>query len=325
MAGELSIPAAFAAGILSFLSPCVLPLIPSYLSFLSGAEAGELAAYRNEGGENAPRIPPSLRRRLIPSTLWFIAGFSVVFVFLNILISGSVLLFGGLNRIINIAAGAVVIILGLNMLFNFIPFLNYEKRFHPAGRPRRFPGFFAAGLAFSAGWTPCVGPILGGILVLAGIEGSLPRSVLYLAVYSLGLGLPFLLSAVLWGSFLKCLAGMRRFLPAFKILSGLLVITIGAAITAGAYGSFAGLFARAGFVLRSWAASGGFSRQVVQAGIFFFIGVLPFPVNILRRKKIFSPAALVFFGLCTLSGISQALGLFNAAALVSEWFLFQGI
>jgi cytochrome c-type biogenesis protein len=161
---------------------------------------------------------------------------------------------------------------------------------------------------------------------MAGSEGSLPRSVLYLAVYSLGLGLPFLLSAVLWGSFLKYLAKMRRFLPVIKTASGLLIIAIGVAITMGAYGSFPGLFMRVGIALGVWAKGGGFAQYLIQAGIFLFAGLLPFLVRALRRKSpLFSPAALVFFGLCTLLGISQALGLFNAAALISQWFFFQGI
>jgi cytochrome c-type biogenesis protein len=325
MAGDLSILAAFIAGLLSFLSPCVLPLIPSYLGFLSGSEADALSAYRDDGRGKAGLPPPSFHRRLVFSTLCFIAGFSAVFVFLNILVAGSVLLLGGLNRVINIAAGVLVIILGLNMLFDFIPFLNYEKRFHLTKRPRRFPGFFAAGLAFGAGWTPCVGPILGSILVMAGSEGSLPRSILYLAVYSLGLGLPFLLSALLWGSCLAGLAKTRRFLPVIKTASGLLIIAIGVAITLGSYGSFAGLFMRAGFALGAWAEGGGFSRRLIQAGIFLLAGLVPLLVKAMRRKSPFSPAALGFFGLCALLGISQALGLFNAAALISKWLFFQGI
>jgi cytochrome c-type biogenesis protein len=325
MSDELSVLAVLVAGFLSFLSPCVLPLVPSYLSFLSGSEADTLTAYRNSDWVKAPSALSTFHRRLIVSTLCFIAGFSVVFVSLNILIAGSVVLIGGLGQAINIMAGVLVIFLGLNILFGFIPFLNYEKRFHMTKRPRRFLGSFAAGLAFGAGWTPCVGPILGSILVMAGSEGSLPRSILYLSVYSLGLGLPFFLSVVLWGSFLTYLAKMYRFLPVIKTLSGLLVIAIGIAITLGAYDSFPALFMRIGLALRTWAEGGGFSRLLIQAGIFLLAGVLPFLVRALCRKNPFSPAALVFFGLCMFLGISQALGLFNAAALISTWFFFQGI
>lgn len=316
--------AAFIAGLLSFLSPCVFPLIPSYLSFLSGSEADTLAASRNNHGWRRGRsISVPLHRRLMVSTLCFIAGFSTVFVVLNLLISGSVLLLGGLNRVINISAGVLVVLLGLNMLFDFIPVLRYEKRFHSAKRPRRFIGSFLAGLAFGAGWTPCVGPILGSILIMAGSGGSLSRSVLYLSVYSLGLGLPFLLSAVLWGSVLTYLAKMRRFLPVIKCASGVLIVAIGIAITLGAYGSFPGFFMRAGIALGAW-AEGGFSR-LIQAGVFLAAGLLPLLVRALRRTPPFSPATAAFLCLCTLVGISHALGLFNAAALICHWFFFQGI
>jgi cytochrome c-type biogenesis protein len=326
MADELSILAAFIAGLLSFLSPCVFPLIPSYLSFLSGSEADTLAASWNRSGEGRVRvILASFHQRLVVSTLFFVAGFSAVFVFLNILISGSVLLLGGVNRVINIIAGILVIFLGLNMLFDFIPFLSYEKRFHLTKRPRRFLGSFVAGLAFGAGWTPCIGPILGSILIMAGSGGSLSRSILYLSVYSLGLGLPFLLSAFLWGSVLTYLAKIRRFLPVIKSASGILIIAIGIAITLGAYGSLPGFFMRAGIALGAWAEDGGFSRYLIQAGIFLFAGLLPILLRVLYGKNPFSPAALVFLCLCMLLGISHALKLFNAAALVSQWFFFQGI
>jgi cytochrome c-type biogenesis protein len=323
MGSDLSVPAAFIAGLLSFLSPCVLPLIPSYLGFLSGAEADVLAASQNR--ESGFPRSASFHRYLIISTLCFIVGFSVVFVFLNILISGSVILLGGMNRVINIAAGIVIMILGFNMLFNFIPFLNYEKRFHMTKQPRRLIGSFAAGLAFGAGWTPCIGPILGSILFLASSEGSLSRSILYLAVYSLGLGIPFLLSAILWGSLLKYLARIRRFLPVIKTVSGILIIAIGIAIALGAYSSFAGYFTRAGISLGAWAAGGDFFRRLIQAGIFLFLGLLPLLINALRRKKTFSPGVLILFGVCLVLCITQVLGLFNATALISRWFFFQGI
>jgi cytochrome c-type biogenesis protein len=244
---------------------------------------------------------------------------------LNILLAGSVFLLGGVNRIINGIAGGLIIILGLNMLFNFIPVLNYEKRFRLTKRPRHIFDSFAAGLAFGAGWTPCIGPILGSILVLAGQDGSLSRSILYLSVYSLGLGLPFLLSAILWGTFLKYLAKMRRFLPVIKIISGFLIIAIGAAVALGAFSSFTGFFMNLGFVLSAWAGEGGLSRRLIQAGIIFLIGVLPVLINLLRSKKTPSLGIRFFFSFCGILGITQALGVINAAALISRWFFFQGI
>ncbi|GHV64291.1 hypothetical protein AGMMS49587_16380 [Spirochaetia bacterium] len=170
--GQLSIFLAFAAGLLSFLSPCVLPIIPSYLCIIGG-----------------------VRSHLVAGTVSFILGFSAVFIVLSILLSTTLFLLGGISRYITIAAGIIVIILGLNVIFDFLSFLNYEKRFHLNKRPRGIAGTFLAGAAFGAGWTPCVGPILGSILLLAGQSGKTATAALYLAVYSAGLGLPFLLAA----------------------------------------------------------------------------------------------------------------------------------
>jgi cytochrome c-type biogenesis protein len=158
MAADPSVPAAFVAGLLSFLSPCVLPLVSSWLIYLSGAE-GE------NGGSGLPRS------RLVLATLCFILGFSTVFIVLSLLFSSFFMFLGNLNSLINIIAGGVIVIFGLNILFNFIPFLNYEKRFHFARGPRNFLGAFTVGLAFGAGWTPCIGPILGSILLMAGQSG----------------------------------------------------------------------------------------------------------------------------------------------------------
>ncbi|MDR1997466.1 MAG: cytochrome c biogenesis protein CcdA [Candidatus Margulisbacteria bacterium] len=213
---NLTILTAFGAGLLSFFSPCVLPLIPAYLSFLSGAAA-----------ETAE---PGRTGRLFLATLCFMLGFSLVFILLSLLFSGSLILLGGVKQALNIAAGSIIVLLGLHVWFGFLPFLNYEKRLHIKERPRSWLEALVTGLAFGAGWTPCVGPILGGILVLAGQTGSLPRSALYLAVYSLGLGLPFLLAAVFSGACLQAFGRLRKYLPVLQALSGLLLIGIGGVI-----------------------------------------------------------------------------------------------
>jgi len=135
---------AFAAGLLSFFSPCVLPLIPSYLCVIGGISWDELQA-----GSPDTEGKRAARPRLVPATLFFIAGFSVVFIVLSLLFSSMWSLAGGASRYINIAAGIVVILLGLNIIFDFLPFLNYEKR------PKLSSSApFLAGAAFGAGWTP---------------------------------------------------------------------------------------------------------------------------------------------------------------------------
>jgi len=215
-----SILLTFAAGFLSFFSPCVLPLIPSYLSILGGAGGIAISSKENEITE---------RKRLIlfVTTFCFILGFTVVFVILSIIISATFLLMGGVLKYISIAAGIIVIILGFNILFDFFKILNYEKRLQTNKKPKGFIGVFIAGMAFGAGWTPCIGPILTGVLFLAGQSGKAGISALYLILYSFGLGLPFLLSALFFDYYLVPAKWFREKLPIIKKISGCLLIIIG--------------------------------------------------------------------------------------------------
>jgi cytochrome c-type biogenesis protein len=239
MSENLSVLFAFGAGLLSFLSPCVLPLIPSYLCVIGGVslDAGKTPADKT-GAAEAPGAAPdqaASKSRLIAGTLSFILGFSAVFVVLSVLLSATFALMGSVTRYINMASGIIVIILGLNIIFDFFSFLNYEKRFHLAGPPRNIVETFLAGMAFGAGWTPCVGPILGSILLLAGQSGKMFTAVLYLVSYSAGLGLPFLLAAVFFSRFLKTAAKLRARIPLIRRISGVLLIVIGLSMLTGRY------------------------------------------------------------------------------------------
>ena len=233
MTEELSALVAFAAGLLSFFSPCVLPLIPSYLGILGGMG---LAGSKTE--KNAPQTTPA-RPHLLLASASFVLGFSAVFITLGILISTTFFLMGGISEYINWASGIIVIILGLNVIFDFLSFMNYEKRPLLQKRMnsalRGLPSAFIAGIAFGAGWTPCIGPVLAGILLLAGQSGSTGRAVFYLAVYSLGLALPFLLSALFFDFFLKHGNWLRPHLLLIRRISGVLLIIIGIMILTGRY------------------------------------------------------------------------------------------
>lgn len=220
MPENLSIFIAFGAGVLSFLSPCVLPLIPSYLCVIGGSpSAGD--------AENRPR--------LIARTVSFISGFSVVFIVLSVIFSSTIILMGGVFRYINLISGVIVIILGLNIIFDFLALLNYEKRFHLKNKPKGIVGAFLAGGAFGAGWTPCVGPVLAAILFLAANKGGIFRAVIYLVFYSAGLGLPFLLASFFFNAFVKISAKLRNYLPLIRRISGILLIIIGIMIIMGSY------------------------------------------------------------------------------------------
>jgi cytochrome c-type biogenesis protein len=239
MSEDVSAVLAFGAGLLSFLSPCVLPLIPSYLSLLGGTAS--------DSGVGAGKP------YLIAVTVSFILGFSAVFVTLSLLFSASFALMGGAARYITIAAGGIVILLGLNTLFDFLKILNYEKRAHPAKRPRGIAGGFLAGLAFGAGWTPCIGPILTGILLLAGQSGTTALAALYLACYSAGLGLPFLLAALCFDRFLRSAGKLRAALPVIKNISGVLLIIIGVMILTGRFTALNIFIQRAQYGYIDWA------------------------------------------------------------------------
>ena len=219
---------AFGAGLLSFVSPCVLPLIPSYLAFLSGVGLDRTAA---PGAEGVPG--PANRPRLAAATASFILGFSAVFIVLSLLFSGTFFLLGGAARYINLAAGIIVIVLGLNVIFDFLKFLNYEKRARIAGRPGGLFRAFLLGLAFGAGWSPCVGPFLGSILLMAGQTGNTGRAALCLSAYSAGLGLPFLAAGIFFDRFLRGAAKLRPRLPLIRRIGGIFLLGIGIYIVLG--------------------------------------------------------------------------------------------
>jgi cytochrome c-type biogenesis protein len=217
---------AFAAGVLAFLSPCVLPLIPSYRSFIGGASLGAPA----EGGASAAR-----RSRLgaFYQTLAFVAGFSLVFAALGAVFSAALGALGRASQIVNVVSGLIVVALGANFLLDFWKVLDIERRAHLKRRPAGLGGAALAGMAFGAGWAPCVGPILSSILLLAGTGESVARGLGLLFLYSLGLGLPFLLTGLFFSRARTILQRLRPHLPAIRTASGLFLIAMGALIALG--------------------------------------------------------------------------------------------
>jgi len=224
MAADVSFPAAAAAGLLSFLSPCVLPLVPPYLTFLAGATVEDLAAEEQE----------LARRDIILSALLFVCGFSTVFVALGATAS----VFGRVLRanlhLLSIGAGVIIIIMGLHFLGVFRIALLYREKRAQVEKPLGLFGPYVMGLAFAFGWTPCIGPILAAILALAGSQDTVWRGAELLGVYSAGLGLPFLAAAVAMGPFLSFLARFKRhFDKVEKVAGGLLVLAGVAFLTGG--------------------------------------------------------------------------------------------
>jgi cytochrome c-type biogenesis protein len=216
---DVSYPFAFIAGVLSFLSPCVLPLLPSYVSFITGVSFEDLT-----GGMDRKRI----RFLTVINSLAFIAGFSTVFIALGV--SSSVigtLLFQYLD-VIRIVGGLLVIIFGLFIAgFLKLDFLMKDKKIRLGGKPAGYAGTFLVGMTFAAGWSPCIGPILGAILVYAGSTGSMVYGLQLLAVYSLGLAVPFFLSAIAINAFLSYSRKLARYMRVIMIISGVVLIVFG--------------------------------------------------------------------------------------------------
>lgn len=216
---DVNVFVAFGAGIFSFLSPCVLPLIPSYLSFVSGVSLEEMR------GDQALR---RVRWRLVLNSVAFIAGFSLIFVSLGASASFLGSLFLGYRDVIRILGGLLIVCIGLYLIGLFkIPVLERYLQFNLKDKPAGYVGSILVGITFAVAWTPCVGPILGAILALAGSSAEIERGILLLASYAAGLGLPFFLSALAIDSFFQFSRLFRRYIKPFHIAGGILLVLAG--------------------------------------------------------------------------------------------------
>ncbi len=232
MPPNLNIPTAFLAGLLSFVSPCVLPLIPSFLSLLTGQSLEDLQATND----------PHQKRRVMLHALSFIAGFTLMFMAFGLTASALGGAFGQYRDWIAKIGGAIVILLGLNMLGVFrIGFLARDTRPQVVRANRNFLTSFLVGIAFAAGWSPCIGPILGAILFLATGE-QVGAAALLLFVYSMGLAVPFLITAAAITQALGALNKIKRFLPTIERVSGVVLVVTGLVLITGAFGQVAGFF-----------------------------------------------------------------------------------
>lgn len=223
---SLSFAVAFLAGVLSFLSPCVLPLVPSYLGFVTGLTVDEMTGRR--------------RLAMVHAAL-FVAGFSLVFIALGASATA-------LGRVLNYyqewvarIGGILIILFGLYLLGVLRPgVLQRERRVHLERKPLGYLGTVLVGIAFGAGWTPCIGPILGGILTLAATEADMQRGMLLLGVYSAGLAVPFLVTAYAVESFFDWFARFRKYMVWVERASGVLLLVVGILMITGQFTRLAG-------------------------------------------------------------------------------------
>lgn len=231
---DVSFSLAFLAGVLSFLSPCVLPLVPSYVSFITGLSFEDLTS-----GINKRKV----QYLTITNSLAFIFGFSAVFISLGA--SSSVIgrfLFD-YQEWIRIIGGILVIVFGFFVAgFLKLDFLMKDRKLHLSGKPAGYIGTFVVGMTFAAGWTPCIGPILGTILVYASSKASAIYGLKLLAVYSAGLALPFFLSSLAINSFLSYSKKVLRYMKAVMVISGLLLILFGIMLLTNRMRELSGLF-----------------------------------------------------------------------------------
>ncbi len=214
---NITYTAALIAGLLSFFSPCILPLIPAYFSFITGLSLDELTQGKKE-----------VRQKVILSTLFYVAGFSFIF----ILFGASASYLGGFaskySWVVRYAGGGIILIFGLHLLgvINIKGF-NFEKRIHVKEKPLHLMGTFVIGMAFGAGWSPCIGPMLGSILIVAGNQETILKGVSLLAVYSAGLAVPFLILSFFINSIIEIMKKATKFIGILNKASGILLIIIG--------------------------------------------------------------------------------------------------
>jgi cytochrome c-type biogenesis protein len=214
----VSFPAAFVAGLLSFFSPCVLPLIPAYFTFITGFSIEELTEKYNS----------EIRKKVFLSTFLFVLGFSLVF----ILMGASASFLGGLmytyKKLIRIIGGILIIILGIHLTGLIrIPGLDFEKRITLEKKPLHFLGTLIIGMGFGAGWSPCIGPLLGSILIIAGSQETVWQGVILLGIYSTGLAIPFIIISIFINFLLTFIKKASKVLKYVNVVAGVVLIVVG--------------------------------------------------------------------------------------------------
>lgn len=216
---EISGVIAFSAGLLSFVSPCVLPLVPSYVTYITGASFKELTDVEARS---------KLRWAALFHSFFFIIGFSVIFILMGASATYLGQLLAQYQYWIMKGGGVLIILLGIHFtgIIN-LPFLQIEKRFEVRRKPLGYAGSFLVGVVFAAGWTPCIGPILSTILIYASTSKSFTTGILLLTYYSIGLGIPFLLSSLAFNSFLSAFDKIKRYMRVINVVSGLFLVAIG--------------------------------------------------------------------------------------------------
>jgi cytochrome c-type biogenesis protein len=323
--------AALAAGLVSFISPCVLPLLPAYLSILSGLTVKELAGREQKA-------------KLLGTSLMFSAGFTLAFTVLGIVFAGGMnFIGGGSSRLFGQIAGAAVILLGFNLVFDFIRILNNDVRLIQkfAGKGRGHVNAFLMGLAFAAGWSPCIGPILASILLMAAKKTNVGASAMLLVAYSAGFALPFVASALFFERLSPLLAFLKKHGNGVRIASGVLLIGFGLAMLLGSVSRISAMAAQTGAILLNLTSSSPVATRLIGAAIWLLLALLP-TRRILRAHKAAqakvgahnrqldsnapkSGTACILLGIFTILALLELFGALSLLKLLGSWLTFSGL
>lgn len=334
---ELSVLLVFAAGLASFLSPCCLPLIPSYLSFIGGTS----------------RVDDSAGGHLISRTISFVLGFSVIFIALSIVLVTTFSALGGIAKYVNLVAGVIIIIIGFNIAFNITTRIknrasrtklqaspdsdqakyggfvcegceaNYEKRYNNKKRPEGVISAFLVGAAFAVAWTPCVGPMLTSILFLASQDGNLVNAILYLGVYSIGLGLPFIFVAIFFEKFLDYINKTLKYQGMIRLISGVILVCVGVTIAFGQFQTLNIVIQKWQYQFIDWVAvsEGGLMIRLIPALIAIFIVTVIIAGCLLHKKSLLNLKIAVPCVIFVIIATLQLSGTLNSAELIANWLL----
>ncbi len=233
---NVTVIVAFSAGLITFLSPCILPIFPSYLAYITGISIDELSHEKNS---------KRARKTVITNSLLFILGFSIIFVLLGISATFIGRFLSKNIRWLEIAGGVIVILLGMHFSGVFrLKFLDHEKRIHLQEKPLGFLGTVFVGMAFGAGWTPCVGPMLGAILAVAASTQDIFKGIIILISYSVGLGIPFLISGLLVHKFFEHFRKINKYFKVISMIGGVLLMIIGLLLITGYFSTIVSYFGR---------------------------------------------------------------------------------
>jgi len=311
---NLNIFLSFGAGLLAFLSPCVLPVIPSYLTFISGVTVKDLRQSRYK------------RRDVFLRTLAFVAGFLLLFSLVGVLVFGTFYSLGGSLQFLDIAAGIIVIVLGMNFIFNFLKILNLEKRLELQHRPTSLVGAFVVGMAFGAGWTPCIGPLLQGIFLLTAATETSFVGVINLVFFSLGLGLPFLAMSLFFPALIGRLNRLKASMRFIRVGSGVFLVGIGLLILSGRIQTLTFSVTQAAISLQAWNSFSPLSVRIWGGLLFLvlaFAVLIPFIIRSVKHMREsamrISPVTAVISIILLLLALLHLGGVINLATILAAW------